>query len=66
MFVCLEMSEPAKDFKENFVSSKWSLSTARKLLNLSNESTFGIVLARSNLLNNSLAEFLYQTVKLHR
>ncbi|CAD5215811.1 unnamed protein product [Bursaphelenchus xylophilus] len=55
-----DISEPSKTFKENAVSSKWSLNTVRKMLNLTADSSFNICLARADMLKPSLAQFIYQ------
>ncbi|CAD5211458.1 unnamed protein product [Bursaphelenchus okinawaensis] len=55
-----DISEPSKTFKENAVSCRWSLSTVRKMMNLTSDSSFNICLSRADMLKPSLAQFIYQ------
>ncbi|VDK25446.1 unnamed protein product [Anisakis simplex] len=56
-----DASRPRDGDKEHASSCKWSLSAARKALDLYSEAWFGIVLAVADRLQPDLARFIYDS-----
>ena len=55
-----DLSAPSPNDKRSALSSKWHLATARRNLNLQQESAFGIALAKADSLEPDFAEFIAQ------
>ncbi|KAF7634018.1 hypothetical protein Mgra_00006543 [Meloidogyne graminicola] len=59
-----DISKPLPNEKFSALSSsKWSIKTVRKNLNLLNDSTYGIILAEAERLKPEIAEFIVQQTK---
>lgn len=56
-----DASKPSPTDKTNAISSKWSLSAARRALDLISESSFSIVLAEAERLKTGFADFICDT-----
>lgn len=54
------ISLPSND-KKNALSAPWSLSTAKRILNIQQETSFAIYLAKADRIKPRFADFVYQT-----
>ena len=55
-----DLSVPSPNDKRSSLSSKWHLATVRRNLNMQQDSTFGIALAKAESLQPDFAEFIIQ------
>ncbi|MFH4975965.1 hypothetical protein AB6A40_002674 [Gnathostoma spinigerum] len=56
-----EVSKPNNTDKQNPISCRWSLSSVRKALDLTADSTYAITLAQAELIQPDIAQFIYET-----